>query len=151
MRIANWAPDKYDGEFNEEAMRRLTECAEVVADWARVKAPAGEISRPIYEKGKHAGQIWTAREPWSLRRSIRVVRKKTKGGLTPRHKGSEFLTTKGGHFWKRSQNVRVIAGNFKIFYARFVEFGTSKTKKQAFLRPALYSAIPEIRSIMGVR
>jgi len=151
MRLENWNPDKYDGEFNEEAMQRLTACAEVVADWARVKCPAGEVSRPPYKKGKHAGQEWTAREPWSLRRSIRVVRKKTKAGLTPRHKGSKFLTTKSGHYWKKSHNVRVYAGNFRVFYARFVEFGTSRTERQSFLRPALYSSIPEMRSILGVR
>ena len=139
MRVAQWAPDKYDGEFNEEAMQRLTECAEVVADWARVKCPVGHISRPAH------GPRWTEREPGSLRRSIRVVRKKTK-------KGRGGKTSAGSYLWKRSNNVRVIAGHYLTFYPRFLEFGTSRpNSKHSFLRPALYSAIPEIRSIMGVR
>jgi len=141
MRIASWTPDKYDGEFNEEAMRRLTECAEIVADWARVKCKPGTITRAA-----NPGQPrWMEREPGNLRRSIRVVRKKTK-------KGRGGKTSAGSYLWKRSNNVRVIAGHYLTFYPRFLEFGTSRpNSKHSFLRPALYSAIPEIRSIMGVR
>ena len=133
MRVENWAPDKYDGEFNEEAMRRLTECAEIVAEGARVKCPVGTISRP-QAKGRPR---WTERKPGTLRRSIRVVRKKTKTGKV----------------WKRRRNnIRIYAGSWLAFYAPFVEFGAPHVKKkQAFLRPALYSSIPEIKSILGAR
>lgn len=36
----------------------------------------------------------------------------------------------------RPGNVRVYAGNNERFYARFVEYGTSHSKKQPFMRPA---------------
>jgi len=132
MRIGQWHPDKWDKEFEDIAMQRLMECAEVVAQKARLKCPVGTVTRPA-----RPGQPrWMERIPGQLKRSIRVVRKKTKKG-----QGKPF---------KRSRTVRIKAGHFLAFYATFVEHGCPTIKKP-FLRPALYSSIPEIRSIMGVR
>lgn len=36
----------------------------------------------------------------------------------------------------RPGNIRVYAGNKAVWYGRFVEYGTSKTRKQPFMRPS---------------
>ena len=38
--------------------------------------------------------------------------------------------------WDRAGNLRCYAGNNKVFYARFVEYGTVKAKARPFLRPS---------------
>lgn len=56
MRISNWNPQAFDGEFMNASMDRLRDAAEVIASKARSKCPVGTISRPIYKTGKYAGQ-----------------------------------------------------------------------------------------------
>lgn len=121
MRVSNWSPQKYDGEFMNASMDRLEAAAEIVATKARQKVPVGTITRKVI-----GGKYWTEREPGSLKKSIRVVRKKD----------------------SKSRNVWIMAGNKKVFYAKFVEFGTVKKGAQPFLRPALNSSKAEIKSIL---
>ncbi len=118
-----------DETFENVAIERLVEAAEVVATHARQKCPVGTISRPIYKKGRYAGQPWTARDAGQLKKSIRVVRKKTKSGKA----------------FSRKRDVRVYAGHFLAYYASIVEFS------KPFMRPALAQSIPEIKSIIGVK
>jgi HK97 gp10 family phage protein len=118
-RVSNWTPQKYDGEFMAAGLDRLERAAAVVADKARQKAPTGTVTR-------RGGKYWMEREPGSLKKSVRVVRKKD----------------------SNIRNVRVYAGNTKVFYARMVEFGTVKTRAQSFLRPALNSSKSEIQAIL---
>jgi HK97 gp10 family phage protein len=97
-------------------------------------------------KGKTVNYIadtWIGRNPGSLRATIRKVEK-----------------------YNRRGNLRVYAGNSKVFYARFTEYGTASTgwgkgvPKQPFMRPAFQSIkgrakdiitsemrkVPEVRS-----
>lgn len=136
MRVEDWDPDRCDEQFEDIARERLIEAANVVADWARVKCPVGTIKRSVYTRGKYAGLRWTEREPGTLRRSIRVVYKKTKTGKVLRRKRT---------------NVRIYAGHYLAFYALFVEFGAPQAPAQPFLRPAFYASIPQIKSILGAR
>jgi HK97 gp10 family phage protein len=39
----------------------------------------------------------------------------------------------------RPGNIRVYAGNSERFYARFVEYGTSHSRKQPFMRPPFHA------------
>lgn len=133
MRLENWNPNKFDQDFEDVVIERLVAAGEVVAAKARSKCHAGTISRPSYKK--KAGRNWTSRDPGRLKKSIRVVRKKTKSGKA----------------FTRKRNIRVYAGHFLAYYAGWVEFGTSRTKAQQFLRPALFSSISEINSIVGAR
>ncbi len=130
MKVENWNPNVMDETFENVAIERLVEAAGVVRDSAKQKCPVGTISRPIYKTGRYAGQKWTARDAGQLKKSIRVVQKKSKSGKP--------LTKK--------KNVRVYSGNFLAFYAKIVEFN-----QRAYLRPALNSSIPEIKNILGVR
>jgi hypothetical protein len=130
MRVENFNPNVMDETFENVAMDRLVDAAGVVADSARRNCPVGTVSRPIYKTGPYAGQNWTGRDAGQLKKSIRVVQKKSKGGIP--------LTKK--------KNVRVYAGNFLAYYAKIVEFNN-----RAFLRPALNGSISEIKSIIGAK
>ena len=129
MRIEGWQPDVMDEIFENVAMDRLVEAADVVATAARLNCPVGTVSRPMYKTGPYAGQPWTARDAGALKKSIRVVRKRTKSG--------KALSSK--------RDVRVYGGHFLAYYARTVEF------YRPFLRPAFNGSLSAIRSILGVR
>ena len=126
MRVANWNPQKFDGEFINASMDRLRKAANVIADKARARCPVGTISRPIYKTGPYAGQSWTARDAGALKKSIRVVEKKGQGAAI-----------------LEDRNIRVYAGNYNVYYAKIVEYAGKK-----FLRPALNESKDEIRNIL---
>ena len=126
MRVSNWSPQKYDGEFMSASMERLKAAAEVVATAARAKCPVGKINRLVYKSGKYAGEIWTGRTAGALKKTIRIVEKKDTGiGFA------------------KLRNIRVYAGNYIVFYARIVEYNV-----KAFMRPALNSSKAQIKSIL---
>lgn len=129
MRVEHWNPNVMDESFAEVATARLIEAAEVVAQAVRAKCPVGTTSRPIYKRGPYAGQAWTARDAGQLKKSIRVVTKKSKYGK---------------EIW-RQRNVRVYAGHYLAYYASIVEH------TKPFMRPAFYGSIPAIKSIVGAK
>lgn len=131
MRVSNWNPRRYEYEHVNVSMNRLRKAANLVADRARAKVPVGTISRPIYRRGKYAGQPWTARDAGSLKRSIRVV-----------EKYEEFVTT-FGEFGSKNRNVRVYAGTYLAYYAAIVEYSVKR-----FMRPALNGAKRQIKDIL---
>jgi HK97 gp10 family phage protein len=122
MRVANWNPKRGDSEIIRAAMDRLEMAANLIADRARQKCPVGKVLRPRSKNGKE----WSEREPGALKKSIRVVRLH----------GDPRL------------NIRIYAGSHKVFYARFVEMGTSKMAARPFLRPALNGSRGEARQIL---
>lgn len=134
-RIEGWNPNKFDEEFENIAIDRLISAAEVIAVKARSNCPVGTISRPAYKTGKDAGKIWTSRDAGRLRKSIRVVRKKTKSGKA----------------FSRKRSIRVYAGHFTGYYAGWVEYGTKKVPARPFLRKAFHSSMSEVQSILGVK
>lgn len=119
-RIAFWNAKPLNKEVMKNGMKRLKKAAEVVKTKARSKCPVGTISRPMYTRGRYAGQFWTARDAGALKKSIRVVEKH----------GSERL------------NIRIYSGTAKVYYAQIVEFYTP------FMRPALNDSKSQILSIM---
>jgi len=129
MRVESWNPNKFDQTFENVGIRRLVEAAEVIAEATRLKCPEGTITRPIYKRGPYAGQYWTARDAGQLKRSVRVVRRKTRSGKA----------------LSRKRNVRVYVGHKKAYYASIVEHATP------FMRPAQMETLPQIKSIIGVK
>ena len=127
MRVASWTPTRWDETFENVAIERLVDGAEIIAGAARRKCPVGTISRPA------AGKLWTSRDPRRLKKSIRVVRKKTKSGRA----------------FTKKRNVRVYAGHYLAFYARFVEYGTVKTSAKPFMRPALSGSAAAVKAAVG--
>jgi hypothetical protein len=129
MRVEDWNPNKFDETFENVAVERLVEAAEVVARQARQTCPVGTVTRPMYKRGKYAGQPWTARDGGGLKRSIRVTQK----------------TSKQGRPLMRKRNVRVYAGNYFAYYADIVEHD------RPFMRTALAQALPEVKQIIGAK
>ena len=134
MRVSNWKPNAFDETFENVAIERLIEGAEVVASEARQKLRAhigaGKttgISRQPYKTGPYAGQEWTGRNFGALLKSIRVVRKKTKSG----------------HAFSQKRNVRVYCGNYLAYYARIFEF------YKPFMRPGFIQALPQVKAAIG--
>jgi len=131
MRVSNWNPQKFDGEFLNASMDRLREAAGIIASKARSKCPVGTISRPIYKTGKYAGKPWTARDAGSLKKTIRIVEKE-------KQKYSVELSS--------GRNIRVYAGNYLVYYAQVVEYNGKQ-----FLTPAVNSSKNEIKQILAGR
>ena len=119
-KIAFWNPKPLHKEVMRNGMKRLEKSGEVVKRKARSKCPVGTVSRPMYTKGRYAGQFWTARDAGALKKSIRVVKKR----------GSKEL------------NIRIYAGTKKVYHDQIVEFYTP------YLRPALNASKSSIKSIM---
>ncbi len=68
MRVERWDPYQFDVIFEGAAIEKLVEAAEIVRDIAKAKCPVGTINRPIYKKGRYAGQPWTARDAGQLKK-----------------------------------------------------------------------------------
>lgn len=108
MKVVGWrAKDVFRG-IADQAFANAEIVMDEVVSIARNLCPVGTISRPIPPGGKY----WQERIPGALRATIRRVSRKDKN------------------------NIRVYAGNKKVYYARFVEYGTVKTRKKPFVRPA---------------
>lgn len=114
-------------KIEKELMDRLEHAGEMVADKARQLCPVGTTRRPAYKNG----QPWTAREPGTLRGSIRVTRLKGDPNLDVRvYAGARGKTNDG-------------------FYAGWVEYGSIHNVKKPFLRPAAHEVGSNIEAIMA--
>ena len=129
VRLENWNPNRFDATFENVAVERLVESAEVVKDAVKRRCPTGTVSRPMYRSGPYAGQDWTARDAGQLKKSVRVVRKKTKSGKA----------------FSKKRNVRVYAGAKLPYYASIVEFS------RPFMRPGFEASVGAVKEILGVR
>lgn len=129
MKLENWNPNRFDQHFENIAMDRLVDAAEIVAQKARRNCSVGTISRPMYSRGKYAGQPWTSRDAGRLKKSIRIVRQRTKSGKA----------------FSRKRNIRIYAGHYLAYYVNIVEHN------RPFLRPAFFSSMSQMRSIIGAR
>lgn len=140
MRVENW---RAKGIFDQIASNALEAANEIMDDHAKaaklmcpvgtVNRPDGYVNRPVVftpstgkGKGKEVrfvARTWMGRKPGSLRDTIRKVTKPSRPG-----------------------NIRVYAGTNKVFYARFVEYGTVKTPRQSFMRPTFQAIKGTIES-----
>ncbi len=135
MKVAEWHPEVFD-ELTKIAYDRLLAASYFLKD-VNVRKLRGKIgsrkttgiNRPVYKKGKDAGQQWTARDFGQLLKSLRVVEKREKYGTVLTH----------------YKNIWLMCGNYLAFYADIFEFYTP------FMRPALNESIGEIKAIMGVQ
>ena len=139
MRVANWkAPEVFD-EISERALNNANDFMDLVVAEAKRRCPVdpitfreGKFSNAIVsftpQTGHNKGSLvyfgtqkrWLGRAPGNLRDTIRRVNKIASG------------------------NIRVYAGNYKIYWAFMVERGTSRTAAQPFLRNAFYSMRAEV-------
>jgi HK97 gp10 family phage protein len=145
MRIVGWRLNNICDEIKGRAIEAVNEIMDDVVSASKGLCPVGEISRKggfvmknvsfipttrnrrkipehLRQRVSFQAQQWTGREPGSLRNSIRRVNKPERPG-----------------------NVRVYAGNKKVNYAHFLEYGTVKMKRQSFMRPGFRTATRGLR------
>lgn len=135
MRIVGWRLNQICDEIKGRAIEAVNEVMDDHVAISKSMCPVGKVTRQggfvsatvsfipatrnrrkIPESKRQLVRFqatqYTGREPGSLRDSIRRVNKPERPG-----------------------NVRVYAGNKKVNYAHFVEYGTAKMKRQSFMRP----------------
>lgn len=141
MRVENWRGKEVFDSLIDHAMIGLNKVMDNHVADAKRRCPKGTVTRKdghvqrdvlfTTKRGKEVNFIantWVGREPGSLRDTIRKVEK-----------------------YDRPGNLRCYAGNNKVFYARFVEFGTASTgwggpaKAQPFLRPSFLAIKGTVR------
>lgn len=129
MRVEHWNPNRADAEFDEVTLKRLTRAAHIVRRAVSERCPVGTVSHPMYVTGKYAGSPWTARDAGQLKRSVRVVHKRT-----PVRK-----------VISKKKNVRVYVGNWYAYYAAIVEYYTP------FMRPAFEASVGDVTNVIGAK
>lgn len=149
MRVENWHTRDIFTTIEGKATQNAEDLMDAVVHRAKIKCPPPgktNISRPpgwskarvrfTPKTGKNKGKLvdftttkrWVGREPGNLRDSIRRVSKTEWSGRT----------------------IRVYAGNFKIYWAFYVEKGTSKTgwggpsPAYHFLKPPFHAIKAEV-------
>lgn len=123
---------QYDEIIKKSCLARMHEAASTLQMAMILKCHKSYANRrPVYKKGKSAGQLWTARDMDIMAKTIRVVEK---NGL-------------GLH---QSPDVRVYAGNFKTWWAIQMEYGHGawKGEPHPFMRPAISATKSTIRTIL---
>lgn len=134
MRVANWKAKEEFAAIIAQVRANADDFMDGVVADAKRRCPVGTITRegkwssanvsftPKTGENKgtlvqfHTGKRWMGRNPGDLRDSIRKVNKVGSG------------------------NIRVYAGNFKVYWAFMVERGTKYIPRQPFLRPAFFAA-----------
>lgn len=122
-----WTEGRVKRAVRKGMRKGLKTSGALVARKAKEKCPVGMEEKFVAKKGMNASQVWTARIPGTLKKSIRykIVKKGTK--------------------------VQVIAGGrsaskLTAYYAMWVEFGTKDMIAYPFLRPAIESSYGEIEA-----
>lgn len=126
MRIEYFNPQKFDRDFDDVSRDRLMKAAKLLKAEVRRRCPVGTISRPIYRSGSYKGATWTSRDAGRLRKSVRIVEKKTPTGRL-----------------SKKMNIRVYVGHHTAYYADIVEFYSP------FMRPAFATALPMMTTLIG--
>jgi hypothetical protein len=143
MRIANWRTDIVFGAIAEAALEEQLDIMDDVAVVARQKCPTLDTSK-IKERPDGWSNAFVSFTPKTGRNKNKLVQFGTDKRWTGRRKGDLRNTIRRVTTERRPGNVRVYAGNFKIYYAFMVEKGTKSTGwggpavAQPFLRPAFY-------------
>lgn len=123
--ITEWEDKRLLMQVEDVSRKNIKKGLKVVERAAKAKCPVGTEFKSTY-----GGNASAERVPGSLKKSIRsrTSRKKLEGQVIA---GENLYTKKGRKTKAYSQ------GKIDTFYARFVEFGTSKMMAQPFMRPAL--------------
>lgn len=129
-------------EAKDEAVQRgLIAIGMAIEGYAKMKTPVGtpeSTGIPGYMGG-------------TLRNSISYATKKHKG-KTIKVTKEESQATKANHGGKKmdfanDEDDSVLIGT-NVFYAPYVEMGTSKTKAQPFLKPAITDHMQEFKGLI---
>ena len=132
MRVGNW---NAEGVFNAAKLNAIAAANEIMDEVvvaARALCPVGTVTK---EGGtyKWVKVSFTSGRGRNKGQAVSFTAKRYSG----RKAGALRDTIRRRSLTNRPGNIRVYAGNnTDVYYAHFVERGTVKMKKQAFLRPA---------------
>lgn len=136
MRISKWNGNKVFGDIYVQAMKNGNELMDHVVTAAKARCPVSQITR----EGKWSGEVTVSFTSGTGRNKGRTVEFRAKRWMG-REPGDLRDTIRRVNLHdKTSGNVRVYAGNTKIYWAFMVERGTSKTAAHPFLKPPFLSA-----------
>ena len=136
MKISKWNANKVFGDIYKQAMKNGNELMDQVVVAAKAKCRVGTITR----EGKWSGEVTVSFTPRTGRNKGRPVEFRAKRWMG-REPGDLRDTIRRVNLRDSvSGNIRVYAGNTKIYWAFMVERGTSKTAAHPFLKPAFLSA-----------
>lgn len=125
MPVIFWNPTLATEQIIQNAGKRIEQAGNMFAIEIRKSLLRQRIwldkDRPVYRTGKNAGKYWTARKRMGLLKSVRVV------------KQGEGIY----------QNVWIMCGNTKAYYAKIVEHYTP------FFRPAISKNRYKARKILA--
>jgi len=141
MRIDGWKGKQvFDNLVNlamigaNKVMDEHVEAAKRLCPTGKITRSGANVMRDVLFTTKHGKAVnfiadtWVERIPGSLKSTIRKVEK-----------------------YDRAGNIRVYAGNTKVYYARFVEYGTASTgfggpaHAQPFMRPSFQAIKPTVK------
>jgi hypothetical protein len=129
-------------QIRKAGMAVLEECCEIIVN--QMKADLGGVIEAnwkrhgVYKTGKDAGKIWTARDSYiELLKTIRLVKK---------NEGDNIFGLKNNNIW-------VMAGNYKTWWAKQAEYGRGDWKggKRPFFRSGINKSLPQIEALLASR
>ena len=134
--------EQYDGQIAKACMTRLRKAADVIVDAAKANCAIGDAyyTYPTKSGGVKVvpgirqatgGKYWTERSRGAMRNTIRQTEKHGVDGL------------EGNNIW-------IIAGNDKTWWATQMEYGRGGWKGGAkpFMRPALRRTKSQVQNIL---
>lgn len=134
MRIGNWKAQGIFEQIVSLAQEQSNYIMDKVVIVAKQKCPIlKDLSQERPDGWAHAEVSFT---PKTGHNKGTLVKFSTDKRWTGRRQGDLQQTIRRVNNAYNPGNVRVYAGNFKIYYAYMVEKGTIKTPAQPFLRPA---------------
>ena len=129
-RVTYWNLDLGKELATKEAMRRLRLAGGILKRSIKanlvVAIKDGTYSRPPYKSGPYAGKWWTARDAGELVRSVRVAE-----------------DAEGVH-----NNILIICGNSKAYWATMYEFATNPKRGRKFFRPAISTSRSSMKAVL---
>lgn len=116
-----WLGEQVKKKVEQENIKRLRILAKILVNDAKALCPIGTVLRST-----GTGKSWAERKPGTLRKSIRYK------------------------LYTKSKNLYIVAGSYKAFYAKFVEFDTVKLRGRKFMRGARDKNISLIKQMYNV-
>jgi|GEM_PF-2049471 HK97 gp10 family phage protein len=139
MRVENWKVKEVFSACIDEAINAGNEIMDDVVFAAKCRCPVGEVTK----EGKWKSTIVSFVPQTKNRRKIPEHKREKVSfaamQFTGRTPGTLRETIRKVIHYSRPGNLRVYAGNKKVNYAHFVEYGTVKMRAKSFLRPGFQS------------
>ena len=136
-RMLNWNIQRVIPEIAKAGMVTLEDCANIFRNEARSHLRPQLVLNWTPHGPPPGGEIWKGREDYAeMLNTIRVVKKYSAGAL-----------------FGKTRNIRIYAGNYKVWWALQMEYGRGGWKggARSFFRKAIRTSKPKIRTLLAAR